>query len=474
MHIVLVHPRGYFWTAVRQISAVACVMPPAGLASIAAMLRRKGHTVAMVDTALTPDVNNDDITGRILAMKPDMVGFTATTSGFPDAVDLCLRIKEEHSEVITVFGGVHASWGTTRLLEDFQAIDYIVSGEGERALCHLAEGDSDYERIYFRKGPGIVQGTKVLEPIALDELPFPAYDLLEGFPGRYLSPLFSYPKPPVATVISSRGCVYKCSYCDRSVFGESFRWNSPEYTFEQIRWLNRDFGVKHFNFYDDLFTFNRSRVAKLCEKLASSGMKVTFNCIVRIGHIDKELIKLLRIGGCWMVSVGIESGDQDILDTHKGRMDLEAVRKEVELMHRSGLWVKGLFMIGFPGETENSIRKTREFALSLPLKDANLTAFTPFPGAPITADIEEYGHFEDDWSKLDCVNFSFVPFGIRSKAYLEQQTALFYRQFYTRPFMRKHVYPKMIFTSPHSVWRCIKNAGTFISFRNRMNRLTKQ
>lgn len=474
MHIVLVQPRGYFWTAKRQISAVACVMPPAGLASIAAVLRRKGHSVAIIDASLTPGMTNEECVKRIVEQKPDMVGFTATTSGFPDAADLCSRIKERRSEIMTVFGGVHASWGRERLLKHYPAIDYIVSGEGEYAMGRLAEGDSDYERIYSRNGDDVLQGTQKNELANLDDLPFPAYDLLGGFPGKYRMPLFSYPRHPGATVISSRGCVYKCSYCDRSVFGASFRWNSPEYTFEQVRWLNRDFGVRHVNFYDDLFTFNRDRVAVLCEKLASSKVKVTFNCIVRIGHIDKKLIALLKRGGCWMVSVGIESGNQEVLDNNKGGLSLDAVRKDVTLLHKNGLWVKGLFMMGFPGETEDTIAKTREFALSLPLKDANMTAFTPFPGAPVTSGIAAHGSFEDDWSKMDCVNFCFVPSGIKSKAYLEQQTALFYRKFYSRSFMRRHVYPRMLVESRHSFWRLIRNAGVFLSFRRRMSALANQ
>ena len=283
-------------------------------------------------------------------------------------------------------------------------------------------------------------------------------------------PLFSYPRQPGASVISSRGCVYQCSYCDRSVFGAGFRWNSPEYTFEQIRWLRRDYGVRHVNFYDDLFTLNRGRVEKLCGLLSGARLGVTFNCIVRIGHIDRELIVLLKRGGCFMVSVGIESGDQSLLDTHKDGLDLETVRRDVNLLHRNGLWVKGLFMMGFPGETESSIVRTREFACALPLKDANMTAFTPFPGAPVTATIGDYGSFDNDWAKLDCVNFVFVPSGIASREVLERHRALFYRRFYSRKFMRHSVYPGMLFQSPHSMGRLLRHAGTFLSFRNRLNR----
>ncbi|MBN1306667.1 MAG: B12-binding domain-containing radical SAM protein [Chitinispirillaceae bacterium] len=470
MNIVLVQPRGFSWTPQQRVEKVACVMPPVGLASIAAVLRRAGHRVSIIDGALNSSLTNDLLADRILAHRPAMVGFTATTSAFPDAYRLCRLVKERSDDVTTVFGGVHASWGKGELLVDYPAIDVVVAGEGETVTRLLAEGDRTSDRCFFRNGGAPAGGTRETPLVNIDDLPFPAYDLLDGFPKRYLSPLFSYPRAPCATVISSRGCIYRCSYCDRSVFGAGFRWNSPEYTFGQMERLYRDYGVRHVNFYDDLFTLNRPRVETLCRRLENARLPLTFNCIVRIGHIDRELIALLKRGGCFMVSVGIESGDQSFLDAHKAGLDLESVRRDVELLHENGLWVKGLFMMGFPDETESTIVRTRKFACSLPLKDANMTAFTPFPGAPITATIGDYGAFDNDWAKLDCVNFVFVPSGIASRRVLEHHRALFYRQFYTRPFMRRHVYPKLLFRSPHSTARLVRHARTFFSFRRELDR----
>ncbi len=470
MKVVLVQPRGYPWSVRPRIATVACIMPPVGIASIAAVLRKAGHSVTIVDGALNYQMNNRQLAERIVAGKPDLVGFSATTSGFPDAYDCCRIVKGLQPEVLTVFGGVHASWGREQLLEEYPAIDYLIAGEGEEVLRRLADGDTDCDRLYFRNNGAVVHGTREADPIELDTLPYPAYDLLEGFPRKYLLPLFSYPRHPGATVISSRGCVYRCSYCDRSVFGKGFRWNSPEYTFGQIKWLHGEFGVRHVNFYDDLFTLNRGRVAALCEKLAEARLPVSFNCIVRIGHIDAELIALLKRGGCFMVSVGIESGDQSFLDSHKEGLALDAVRRDVELLHTSGLWVKGLFMMGFPGETPETIQATRAFALSLKLKDANMTAFTPFPGAPITTTINEHGAFDNDWSKLDCEQFVFIPNGISSREALEREQAQFYRQFYSRPFMRYHVYPKLLLQSPHSIWRLLRNAPAFLGYRRSMDK----
>jgi anaerobic magnesium-protoporphyrin IX monomethyl ester cyclase len=466
MKIILFHPRGYAYSPKRRISALACIMPPLGCASIAAVLREAGHQVTIFDAALFHTVDNDGWARRITAQKPDIVGFSATTPAFNDARDVCRKVKILLPRVITVFGGVHVSWGKDTILERYPEIDLVVAGEGEHALRSIAAGEAyeGIEGLVYRDADRVKQGPERTTLIDLDKLPFPAYDLLEGFPRRYLMPLFGYPGHPGANIVSSRGCIYRCSYCDRSVFGKSFRWNSPAYMVNQIEMLHRDFGIHHFNFYDDLFTLNRKRVEDFCTLLSSRKLGITYNCIVRVGHIEPNLIHLLKWSGCWMVSVGIESGDQAILDTHKDGLSLGLIKRDIQLLYDSGLWVKGLFMMGFPGETEESMIATRDFALSLPLKDANMTAFTPFPGAPVSQRIHELGSFDDDWDKMDCTNFVFVPKEIGKREVLEHHYGAFYRAFYNRPFMRKHVYPAMLFQSPHSIWRLLKNLPSFMSY----------
>lgn len=476
MRIILFHPRGYSLKPGdnRNIGTLACIMPPAGLASIASVLRKAGHDVSIVDAALKHTVTNSEWSQHLIEKSPDMIGFSATTAAFLDAYDICKRIKEIKSDIKTMFGGVHVSWGKDKLLKQFPAIDFIIAGEGEIPLKKLADGvpPKDIERLYYRDNDQIVCGNSQSPPCELDDLPFPAYDLLEGFPRKYLMPLFSYPKHPGANIISSRGCVYECAYCDRSVFGKTFRWNSPEYTYEQMLWLNKDFGVKHFNFYDDLFTLNKGRVEKLCSLLNEKHLPVTFNCIVRAGHIDKELIGLLKKGNCWMVSIGIESGDPSVLESEKPGMTLENIRRDVEQLHSSGLWVKGLFMIGFPGETVESIVRTRDFAMSLPLKDANLTVFTPFPGSPISSGIEMSGEFDNDWEKMNCVDIVFTPKEIGKKEILQYHYGEFYRLFYNRPFMRKYVYPRLVIKSIHSIWRLVRHGLRFMRYTRSLKTVT--
>ena len=464
MRIILFHPMGYDNVAAQvPIARFANHMAPIGILTVAAYLRDRGHDVAVLDAGMEWKVHNVAWARRIAERRADYVGFSVTTSAFHDAYDVARRIKSLDSGIRIVFGGVHASWGKGALLEKYPAIDYIVVGEGEQALSSLAAGDrpGSIQGVFYRDGAAVKSGPERTDLLDLDDLPLPAFDLLRNFPRGFPLPLFSYPRFPGASIISSRGCVYECSYCDRSVFRKTFRWNSPEYTVEQMRMMRADFGIRHFNFYDDLFTLNRNRVARLCSLLRKQERKVSFNCIVRVNHIDSDLIAELRSAGCWMVNVGIESGDQGILDSHKEGLRLEKIAEDVQALHMSGLWVKGLFMMGFPGETEQSMHKTREFAKTLPLKDANLTAFTPFPGSRVHKNIREYGELDDDWSRMDCLQFVFLPHGIADRSVLTDNYGRFIREFYNRPFM-KRVWPRMLWQSPHSFLRLIRNAPRFI------------
>jgi len=471
MRILLFQPRGYDNSnGLIKIGSLAVNLPSVGLLTIAAVLRNAGHEVCFLDGARNFRVTNGEWARRIQALAPDLVGFSAITPSFLDAYDVCLRVKALLPGVRTVFGGAHVSWGRERILRNYPAIDVLVTGEGEFSMRDLASGvdPATIPGLHWRAGGVIHSGPEQTRDklCRMDDLPFPAYDLAEGFPRKYYLAMFSSPRRPGANIISSRGCVYHCSYCDRSVYSHSFRWNSPEYTFEQVKWLRKEYGVRHVTFYDDLFTLNQDRVARLCGLLREARLGVSFNCIVRVGHLNGELIQELKSAGCWMVHVGIESGDQDILDQHKEGLSLDLIRRDVNRLHEAGLWVKGLFMMGFPGETLESIRRTIDFACSLPLKDANVTAFTPYPGAPIHGWIHEHGAFDDsdwNWPNLDCETFVFEPREGPPKQVLEQMYGEFLGTFYQRPFARK-MFLRMMIESPHSYAQFLRNLPAYLRY----------
>ena len=468
MRVVLVHPKGSNWVPGRKdITATANRMAPLGLLSIAAWLDQEGNEVFVHD-CLGPHAlkNNAAHAETILGYHPDLVGFSATTSGFLDGYDLAKLIKTACPEIQTVFGGVHVSSMGKVLLNDFKHIDFLCRGEGEVTLADLASGMEHrlIEGLIWRNGAQTV--TNPTRPVItdLDTLPFPSYDKLNGFPKGYNLPLFSFILGPGATMVTSRGCPYQCSYCDRSVFKKGYRFNSAEYIYEHMLYLRKQFGVRHINIYDDLFTANRSRTLDLCSLLIQKPLGMQFNCAIRVGQIDDPLLKMLKKAGCLMLSLGIETGDPALLEFHKPGVHLEEVGDAVKQIQANNLRAKGLFMMGLPGDTEASIRKTSDYVMSLDLDDMNMSKFTPFHGAPIWSRIHEFGTFDQDWRKMNCINFVFVPKGIDSKEKLEQLYNMHVKRFYTSPQWRRK-FKSRLWQHRKSLWYLAAHFPSFLAAR---------
>lgn len=466
MNVTLIHPAGSNWMpGKRDVSATANRMAPLGLLSMAAYLERRGHRVRVLD-CLGPRAPKtpEEAAARALEDAPELVGISATTSAFPDGHAIALALKARRPDIRIVFGGVHISALGGRLLSDYPAIDLLCLGEGEETLAELADGRelSAITGLVRRDGEAVHTNPPRQHLPDLDALPFPAYEKLDGFPHEYHLPLFSYIEAPGATMTTSRGCPYQCSYCDRSVFKRGYRAQSPEYIYEHVRYLRERFGVRHINIYDDLFTADRRRIERLCGLLTERPLGVRFNCAVRVGHADPELLAMLRRAGCLMVSLGIETAEPALLSLHKPGVYLDAVRETVARIHAAGLRAKGLFIMGLPGETEESARKTSDFALSLGLDDMNMAKFTPFPGAPIWRDIADHGKFREDWRLMNCLNFVFLPRGIASWDRLEQLYNTHVKRFYSDAGWRRR-FRVRLWQHRHSLWRLVRHLPDFLS-----------
>ncbi|MDM8523412.1 radical SAM protein [Desulfococcaceae bacterium HSG8] len=474
--ILLIHPLGYrAEAAAGDISRLANIMPPIGLASIAAYLEKRGIHADIIDCYARPD-SDRLILDYLRTEKPAFLGLSCTTSSFLDGVRLTKLAKGILPNIRAVFGGPHVSAMKEHVLEDFPVVDFAVVGEGEETLAELVEKEaadalSVKGLVCIKSGEVYFTGYRS-KGIELDTLPFPAYEKLPGYPQTYKLPIFNYPRAPNTSCISSRGCPYACSYCDRSVFRRTFRFNSAEYLYEHLKYLKDRFAIRHINFYDDQFTFKRKRVENFTRMLIDRPLGMTFNCAVRAEHIDSDLLRQMKAAGCWMVSLGIETGDEDLLARHRQNADVQLLAEKIRLIKQVGLRTKGLLMMGLPGETEESIRKSMDYVFSLPIDDFNLAKFTPFPGSPIYERIHELGTFDEDWEKMDCMNFLFVPAGM-TKPRMEELFQKFYRTHFLQP---KTIldYVSMIWRSPDSWRRFMLNAADFIKFARSNKRLQKE
>jgi radical SAM superfamily enzyme YgiQ (UPF0313 family) len=441
-------------------------MPPLGLASLAAWLRREEIPVRIVDVYARPG-SLHTLTRLIQDWRPTLLGLSCTTSSFLDGVRVARDAKRLAPGLKTVVGGPHVSALKERSLDGFPEIDFGVVGEGEQTLTALANDGwrtpAAVPGLVYRDADGTPRFSGPRTPLPdLDALPFPAYDLLEGYPRAYKLPIFNYPRIPNSSCVSSRGCPYACSYCDRSVFGRSFRYNSAAYMLKHVRHLREQYGVRHINFYDDQFTFHRQRIEEFATGMMEANLGMTYNCAARAEHLDPGLLRLMKQSGCWMISLGIETGDPELLARHRSRADLDLLRDRVRMIQQARIRVKGLLMLALPGETPESVRRSMDYVRSLRLDDFNLTKFTPFPGAPLYEHIRDLGTFEEDWPKLDCMHFQFVP-----KGFTREQLEALHKEFYKRHFMQARVlwdYTTMAWRSPDSWKRFWLGAGSFLRF----------
>lgn len=463
MRVTLVHPAGFnFVPGQPDFTVLANRMAPIGILQLASWLEKHGHPTQLHDCMgpyAPPSLEAN--AEQVIATKPELVGFSATTSGFMDAVDMAAYIKLKLPHVKIFIGNVHASSVGAPLLDHFPEIDYLCIGEGEGAILDVANGlaDKDVANIIYRDGGGhAVINERRARILDLDELPFPAYEKLAGFPHGYHLPLFSYEKRWGATMITSRGCPYTCSFCDRTVYERLYKYNSPQYVHDHIRHLRDTFGVHHINIYDDLFTAHKKRIHELCELLIAKPLGVDFNCAIRTGHTSDEMLALLKRAGALMVSMGIESADPGMMERHKTGVTLDAVRKTVEQIHAAGLRAKGLFIFGLPGETPETLKATSDFILDLDLDEMNMTKFSPMYGAPIWDECVsgKEGEFEEDWRLMNCLNFVFKPSGFESR---EQMDALYnwhVRRYYDSKAYRRR-FGKKLWQHRWSLWHLLRN-----------------
>ena len=410
--------------------------PSLGILMLAAVTRKNGYESFVIDAAALNLARNVFL-GKVMEIRPDVLGFSATTLSVLHADALAREIRRLMPATRIILGGPHPSAVPVETCERFPVFDAAVVGEGEETIIDLldalngSKSLNDVPGIVFRQGEHIIVNSRRPFIGELDSLPFPAWDLLEGFPQSYAPAAFKTRKLPAVSLVTSRGCPNRCIFCDRSVFGSSCHAFSAEYVVEMIQALYHSYGVREFCFEDDTFVTFRSRLAEICHRFIELKLDISWSCLGRVNHVNEENLTLMKRAGCWQISYGIESGSQDILNLINKNITLDQIRKALYLSRKAGLLNKGFFIVGHPGETAESLRQTIELALELHLDDISVMMLTPFPGSEIYARAAEFGAFDPDWSRMNMLNAVFVPHGLTEDD-LQQTRKELLRRFYFR------------------------------------------
>ena len=438
--ILLIYPPDEIGVGEKRFSRVIDVFQPLGLGYIAAVLEKSGYEVKILD-AKVEGLSVEDILGRVMEYNPSIIGLGVSTPDFSAARYLSSQIKSLGRYTLLI-GGAHVSALPEETMEE-SCFDYGIVGEGERTVVELVDAISQgnlqqipkIKGIVFRDGLKIVR-TPPREYIEdLDTLPFPARHL---FPPLSKYTYLYYKSLPLATIITSRGCPYQCTFCDRAVFGNHVRMRSINNILDEIEMLVKDYGVRSINIVDDLFTITPQRIKEFCRQLLARKLKISWSCFSRVDSITPEILKTMREAGCWMICYGIESGNRRILDSIRKSVTFETIEKAMKWTHEAGILVLGVFILGLPGENEETLRNTLAFAKRLPLYRVIFNILQPLPGSQIykmalcqgtlKKDIDyRYYHFYCFPEKL-----SFVAEGLTTDI-LRRYRRKAYRDFYLRP-----------------------------------------
>ncbi len=400
LHIVLVNPRFRAWSPT--------VLLPLGLAYIAAVLENEGNDVEIID------MNAEKMSNRQLQRRvadADLVGITGMITEYQQILRITNLIKEADKQIVVVLGGPLATTLPRELLQASQA-DFVVIGEGERTIVKLVSamrhGNSftDVEGIAYREGSHIVV-TRPAEPIAnLDTIPFPARHLLninhyvQNQFHNFSSDMKGFGKIKSTNLITSRGCPYSCTFCFHDIWGHRWRARSPENIVAEMESLYQEYGVNGFFFNDDTFVLDRSRVFEFCNLLKERELNVAWYCNGRVNLMTKELLEAMYRAGCREIAYGIESGNQEMLDSLKKNITIDQVRNVVKWTKDAGISANGFFIIGLPGETKGAIRQTIAFAEELDLDFYGFSLLAPLPGTELYSLALERGLIQTDMTSL--------------------------------------------------------------------------
>jgi radical SAM superfamily enzyme YgiQ (UPF0313 family) len=432
-----------------------------GVLSLAAYLRQKmGAEVRVADVHLMKDPARE-VADIVRDTEPDLVGLSGLTCEAFMLHHSAQIAKTIRPAVPVIAGGPYPSSDPERLLSD-RNIDAAVIGEGEETLLDLARHIQDeggpfvnpanlaaIRGVAYRDEDGAVHRSLPRPHIEdLDSLPPPAWDTLNVRWFWACRSMSTAGVRPYMTIFTSRGCPYRCTYC-HNIFGRGFRARSAEGVVEEMAALRRTYGVNDFEFLDDCVNLDRRRFEAILTGLLDRGLhpKLHFPNGVRTDLLDEHQIRLIHQVGAGEISVAVETASPRLQKLIRKNLDLEKVRRNIELMADLRIFTRGFFMLGFPTETEEELRATIDFAVASRLHTANFFITNPFPGTPIYEEFKALGKLRNDVNTID-YEYHSAPFN--GSEVSDQRFRSLYREAYLRFYFRPGRILRILRDRPYS------------------------
>ena len=420
----------------RKVKDVSGVLPPLGLAYLAAVLEKRGHKVKIIDGPAM-SLTLEELAWETEKANPDIVGISAITPIVHRAYQAATEIKRTLPKTPIVLGGPHPSLFPKETLLENPSVDMVCVGEGEYTMLELVEAlenGSDLDRIQgiaFRDGKKIIQNPVRGFIENLDVLPFPARHLLPM--DKYRPLPNQYRRLPVVHLMASRGCPFTCTYCSKAIFGRNTRIRSPNNVIAEIKHVRDKYKAREIHFKDDTFTLQNTWVKKLCHLFNEEVPDLLWACFTRVDMVNKELLKTMHEAGCHRIGYGIESSNQELLDTIKKGITLDQIRNAVRWTKEAGIELGLSFMLALPGETPEKAHDTIKFAKELDPDYAQFCITTPYPGTELYNQAKKYGTLIHDFPSYTIWNPVFIPHGYKDEDEILEMQRKAFKSFYYRP-----------------------------------------
>jgi anaerobic magnesium-protoporphyrin IX monomethyl ester cyclase len=407
--------------------------PHLGISYIASVLLKSNFKVEILDS-LVNHLTEEEIIKILKKKNPKIIGITVTTPTLPVVYSLVERIKENLSSIVVV-GGPHISFYPE--MSFFLKADFGIAGEADYSFLQLAnfllreEGKKEnIKGLIWKENSKIFQNQKeIIEN--LDEIPFPARELLEN--QKYVNPVCS---EKTTSIITTRGCPFSCLFCSRAVRERNYSERSVENVIEEIKEITEKFKIKYITFMDETFTYNQERAENIAREILKNNLKIKWAAQTRVNLVSLQLLKIFKEAGCVNLSFGVESGKEEIRKILKKPISYSEYKEFVEMCKKAGIETNAYYMLGHPNETLQDIKETINFAKRLDTDYASFNITNIFPGSPLYEEMRKKNLISENiWEEFTLGRKElpvYLPEGVKRRE-LEKMIGVAFRSFYFRP-----------------------------------------
>lgn len=386
---------------------------PLGLLYLTSVLENKGYNVKLYDGGYL--CSNEKVLELIKDYRPDVCGITLYTTNLNLTFKLISLIKRIFPNIKIITGGPHATALPELTLKECPQIDFLVMGEGEETFIELLEILNDRIKLPEIKGICYRENSNIKINLArpyieqLDKIPFPSYHLVRNY---------SYSGDPIktgkkiGTIITSRGCPYKCVFCNHAVFGRKYRRRTSKNVVDEIIYLKNELNIDEIYFQDDLFATQKEWLENFYNALDEKKVRVPWKCLGRIGILEKKDYEKMKKYGCYLIQFGVESGNNEILKDIKKGITKELAIKSFFDAKSSGLLTYAFFIVGHRLETYQTVKDTYNLLVSIKPDFVSFFVLVPFPGTEVYSLVEEKEKY--NWERIKYWHFESNPISICS------------------------------------------------------------